>query len=33
MREMLVGAALILVLRIKPQGILPEPILKAPRPA
>jgi branched-chain amino acid transport system permease protein len=31
-REMLVGAALILVLRIKPQGILPEPILKAPRP-
>jgi branched-chain amino acid transport system permease protein len=32
-REMLVGAALILVLRIKPQGILPEPILKAPRPA
>ena len=32
-REMLVGAALILILRIKPQGILPEPILKAPRPA
>jgi branched-chain amino acid transport system permease protein len=31
-REMLVGAALILVLRLKPQGILPERILKAPRP-
>ena len=31
-REMLVGAALILVLRLRPQGILPERILKAPRP-
>jgi branched-chain amino acid transport system permease protein len=31
-REMLVGAALILVLRLKPQGLLPERILKAPRP-
>jgi branched-chain amino acid transport system permease protein len=32
-REMLVGIALILVLRLKPQGVLPERILKAPRPA
>jgi branched-chain amino acid transport system permease protein len=32
-REMLVGAALILVLRLKPQGVLPERIRKAPRPA
>jgi hypothetical protein len=30
---MLVGAALIVVLRLKPAGILPERILKAPRPA
>jgi branched-chain amino acid transport system permease protein len=32
-REMLVGVALILVLRLKPQGVLPERILKAPRPS
>jgi branched-chain amino acid transport system permease protein len=31
-REMLVGAALILVLRLKPHGILPERIPRAPRP-
>jgi branched-chain amino acid transport system permease protein len=32
-REMLVGAALIAVLRLRPRGMLPEPILKAPRPS
>jgi branched-chain amino acid transport system permease protein len=32
-REMLVGAALIVVLRLKPAGVLPERIPKAPRPA
>ena len=30
-REMLVGVALILVLRLTPQGVLPERIPKAPR--
>jgi branched-chain amino acid transport system permease protein len=32
-REMLVGIALILVLRLKPTGLLPERIPPAPRPA
>lgn len=32
-REMLIGVALILVLRLKPQGVLPERIQKAPKPA
>ena len=31
-REMLIGIALILVLHLKPQGILPERIPKAPAP-
>jgi branched-chain amino acid transport system permease protein len=32
-REMLVGVALILVLRLKPRGVLPERIPRAPKPA